>query len=305
MARLEVCVDSLASLDAAIAGGADRVELCSALGTGGVTPSPGLLSHAVARSPVPIIALIRCQPGDFVYSRDEVAAMALDAAQCAHIGAAGVAVGVLTPSGEVDVNALRDLASAARGAGAAEVVFHRAFDLTAEPMHSLEVRPASTLARRRRGSHVTARPRCCTGSGWTGSLPLDRRTVLQLALTCSGNCRRGRSSWQRAVPTASGYSQGLASPLPTWRACWPRRASVKFMARAAFRRWSPPCAFTPHHAAPQRAQGLLCLGTRASGPPTAESPWVERTRCVGGSTPALWVASTGLTRCRSLPHPDP
>src|SRR3546814_8190685 len=65
MARiLEICVDSIASLDAACEGGADRIELCSALGLGGLTPSPGLIALAAAQA-LPCRAMIRPRPGDF------------------------------------------------------------------------------------------------------------------------------------------------------------------------------------------------------------------------------------------------
>ena len=62
---LEVCVADPESLDAAVAGGADRIELCSALELGGLTPSPGLMSLA-AEAPIPVYAMVRPRSGDFV-----------------------------------------------------------------------------------------------------------------------------------------------------------------------------------------------------------------------------------------------
>ena len=71
---LEICVDDAPGLAAAIAGGADRVELCSALGVGGLTPSAGLMAHA-AGAQIPAHAMIRPRAGDFLFSPDEIAIM--------------------------------------------------------------------------------------------------------------------------------------------------------------------------------------------------------------------------------------
>src|SRR3546814_6180237 len=74
---LEIGVDSIASLDAASEGGADRIELCSALGLGGLTPSPGLIALAVAQA-LPCRAMIRPRPGDFTYDAAEITQMERD-----------------------------------------------------------------------------------------------------------------------------------------------------------------------------------------------------------------------------------
>ena len=73
---LEVCVDSLASARAAIAGGADRLELCSALIAGGLTPYAELLRQIRRESDIPVRCLMRPRAGDFLYANEEIAMMA-------------------------------------------------------------------------------------------------------------------------------------------------------------------------------------------------------------------------------------
>lgn len=141
--RTEVCVDSVAGVRIARDGGADRVELCSALEVGGVTPSAGLTLAAVEVG-LPVHVLVRCRPGDFVYSDDEIAVMADDVAAAVAAGAAGVVIGALTPDGEVDVVTTGRLIAVA---GPASVTFHRAFDLTPDPMAALDALRALGVAR--------------------------------------------------------------------------------------------------------------------------------------------------------------
>lgn len=122
---IEVCVDSADGLAAAIDGGADRIELCSALSVGGLTPSRGLMERA-ARSPVPVFAMIRPRDGDFVYAARDVAVMLADIDAARNAGIAGVVFGANLPDGRLDLAVLRDLIAAAQGMGQ---TLHRAFDL--------------------------------------------------------------------------------------------------------------------------------------------------------------------------------
>lgn len=123
--RLEVCVGDPESLAAAIEGGADRIELCSALELGGLTPTPGLLALA-ARSPVPVYALVRPRGGGFVFSAPERDAMRADIAAIRAAGLAGVVLGASQMDGSLDTEALRELTAASAGLGR---TLHRAFDL--------------------------------------------------------------------------------------------------------------------------------------------------------------------------------
>lgn len=127
--RFEVCAESPGAVLAAVAAGADRVELCADLGAGGVTPGAGLIEWAASR--VAVHVLIRPRAGDFVYTADEVDLMFRDIAVAKAAGAAGLVVGALTASGTVDVPLCQRLAAAARPAS---VTFHRAFDVAADPL---------------------------------------------------------------------------------------------------------------------------------------------------------------------------
>ena len=131
---LEVCVDSVSGLQAAVAGGADRIELCSALELGGLTPSPGLMRLA-AGSPVPVYAMIRPRSGDFVFSRGEVEAMFADIDAVRAAGLAGVVLGANLPGGRLDEEALGRLVRHAVGLGK---TLHRAFDLVPHPPQAVE-----------------------------------------------------------------------------------------------------------------------------------------------------------------------
>ena len=130
---LEVCVDSPESLRAAIAGGAGRIELCSALEIGGLTPSPGFLKLA-ADMPVPVHALIRPRAGGFDYDADEVDQMVADIDAARQAGLAGVVIGALR-SNVLDLETLMRLKVAA---GPMSCTLHRAFDLCADPQAALD-----------------------------------------------------------------------------------------------------------------------------------------------------------------------
>jgi len=131
----EVCVDTPAGLAAAVENGADRIELCAALGLSGLTPSAGLMALA-AKSGCPTYAMIRPREGDFVYSAQDLDLMRreIDAVRAA--GLAGVVFGANRASGELDAEALELLLGHAKGLGA---TLHRAFDLTPDLTAAMEV----------------------------------------------------------------------------------------------------------------------------------------------------------------------
>ena len=132
---LEVAANSVASAIAAQDGGAGRVELCTALELGGLTPSHGQIALARERLRIPLYVLIRPRGGDFLYSDDECATMLRDIETCAALGCDGIVIGVLDAEGNVDRRRCAELINAARGLG---VTFHRAIDVSRDPLRSLE-----------------------------------------------------------------------------------------------------------------------------------------------------------------------
>jgi copper homeostasis protein len=132
---LEVCVEDAEGLAAAIAGGADRIELCSALAVGGLTPSAGLMACA-GRYSVPTYAMIRPRAGSFRYTADEIEVMKADIDAARHAGLAGVVLGASLQDGRLDADTLNILIEHADGLGR---TLHRAFDLVPDMKQAIEL----------------------------------------------------------------------------------------------------------------------------------------------------------------------
>jgi len=134
MTSLEVCVDTLEGAQAAIAGGAARIELCAALSEGGLTPSAGMM-RAAARLTVPCYAMIRPRGGLFHFTKAETQIMRADIAAAREAGLAGVVLGAQDASGGLDVAVLRHLAEAAGNLGK---TLHRVIDVVPDPLIALD-----------------------------------------------------------------------------------------------------------------------------------------------------------------------
>ena len=130
---LEVCIDSLASARAAIAGGADRLELCGALALGGLTPYTQLLRQIRQESTIAIRCLMRPRAGDFLYTPEEIQLMADQIRELKAAGADGFVIGCLTAEGDLDKEAMQPLIEAAEGAG---LTLHRCIDVSRDPIQT-------------------------------------------------------------------------------------------------------------------------------------------------------------------------
>ena len=131
---LEVCVDTPAGLAAAIAGGADRIELCAALALQGLTPAPGLMAQA-ASAPIPIYPMIRPRNGDFTYDAGDLDHIRRDIDAAREYGLAGVVIGANLPDGQLDLAALEVIVEHGKGLG---LSLHRSFDLVPDQSVALE-----------------------------------------------------------------------------------------------------------------------------------------------------------------------
>ena len=127
---LEVCVDSFASAEAAVKGGADRLELCSALTMGGLTPYEMLLRQIKAHFDVKVRCLMRPRAGDFLYTKEELELLRMQILQLKDAGADGFVIGCLTAEGRLDREAMLPLVEACGEKG---ITLHRCIDVSADP----------------------------------------------------------------------------------------------------------------------------------------------------------------------------
>lgn len=132
---IEICANSFESAQAAQFAEASRIEFCTELSVGGLTPSHGLIEKVVSELNIPTHVLIRPRSGNFTYSEDEVDVMLRDIAFCKKMGCAGIVSGFLTSENKIDSNKTKQLIDASTGM---EFTFHRAFDWVENPIVELQ-----------------------------------------------------------------------------------------------------------------------------------------------------------------------
>lgn len=132
---LEVCADSVQSAVSAQEGGADRIELCSGLVIGGLSPSPALFRQVRRYTDLKIRTLLRPRFGDFCYDDYEFQTLKDEVEMFRDLGADGVVIGVLNPDGTLNMEQMKELKDAA---GSLKVTLHRAFDVCRDPCEALE-----------------------------------------------------------------------------------------------------------------------------------------------------------------------
>jgi copper homeostasis protein len=133
---IEIACNDFATALSAANGGADRLELCSALSEGGITPSAGILKQCREKISIPLFPILRPRGGDFLYSDDEFEIIRKEAQRCKQMGFEGVVVGFLQKNGKVDREKTKRIVDVAYPL---EVTFHRAFDRCKDPFEALEV----------------------------------------------------------------------------------------------------------------------------------------------------------------------
>ena len=131
---VEVCVQNLEDALAVEGEGADRIELCSELETGGTTPPAELISDVVKQLNIPVHVLMRPRAGDFVYTASEIKSLFEDIQTAINLGAKGIVTGILKQDGTIDVDKMEEIREVCADR---HLTFHRAFDLVPDPLMAL------------------------------------------------------------------------------------------------------------------------------------------------------------------------
>ncbi len=132
---LEICAANIQSAINAETAGAHRIELCSELAVGGITPSFGMIQEVLKKVSIPVFVLIRPRSGNFTYSHDEFEMMKADILQSKKMGCAGIVSGVLNDDNTIDFNRTKELVELSKPL---PFTFHRAFDWVPNPAEAIE-----------------------------------------------------------------------------------------------------------------------------------------------------------------------
>jgi copper homeostasis protein len=133
--KVEISLSGVESAIAAQKGGADRIELCENLLEGGTTPSIGMIAVVRNHLNIEMNVIIRPRAGDCCYSEAEFEVMKQDIESAGEAGADGIVIGILKPNGTVDEERTRVLIDLARPMS---TTYHRAFDITRDPIEALD-----------------------------------------------------------------------------------------------------------------------------------------------------------------------
>lgn len=128
--NVEVCSSSIESVIIANSAGADRIELCSGLSVGGLSPSKGLIELALKKSKIPIHCLIRPREGHFIYNKNDFETILYDVRYMKKMGVTGIVVGMINEDHDINSEQLNEVIKEASGI---EITFHRAFDCLKYP----------------------------------------------------------------------------------------------------------------------------------------------------------------------------
>ncbi|MDD2279795.1 MAG: copper homeostasis protein CutC [Bacteroidales bacterium] len=160
--KLEICCFTAESALRAAQAGAHRIELCDNIAEGGTTPSHATIDWVVKQLQIPVNVIVRPRGGDFLYSDMEYHLIKEDIAHIKRLGANGIVIGFLTPTGEINVQKTAEIIKLA---APMEVTFHRAFDMCNNPFEALEqlkelgvtrILTSGGYANAKKGAHVIA-----------------------------------------------------------------------------------------------------------------------------------------------------
>ena len=183
---VEACVTTIAEGVMAEQAGANRLEYCIDLATGGCSPDAAMVAQLVAAVSIPVVVMVRPRSGDFVYTPTEVHHMLAEIDQFRRAGAHGIATGALRTDDGVDWETMQRLVKAA---AALPVTFHRAID------HVWEAYPKARALTIHRLADLGVR-RLLTGGGTATAAygadvlhQLNRRAPASLTIIAAGSAR--------------------------------------------------------------------------------------------------------------------
>jgi copper homeostasis protein len=230
---LEITVESLDTALAAERGGADRIELCTELTHGGVTPPVATLRKIHEELEIPVFAIIRPRAGNFVYSDTEFSVMLRDIAVVRDLALDGVALGILLEDDTVDIERTRELVESARPLG---VTFHRAFDHTPDLLRALDDVIQTGASRILTSGGAAGAPEGATSLGKLVAAAADHIIVMPGAGLHSSNIA------QIAADTrAKEFHSGLGTVLPYGSTNLAKfESEIRAMKRALHNLASPP-----------------------------------------------------------------